>query len=280
MLVSMKEILEAAREGGYGVTAPNIYNADTIRVAVEAAEELRAPQILDIHFGMCPGNFSDVAAIAVDYAKNASVPVAINLDHGADFEQAVVAIHNGLSSVMVDRSSLPFEENVAQVSEIVKIAHACGVSVESELGHVGFGASYDPDDTSNFTDPSMAKEFVDRTGIDCLAVAVGTAHGNYASGKTPKLDFERIKTLRDVTGIPLVLHGCSGTGDENLKKAIECGITKLNLFFDMNNNVYAKIKELDDMYALDISKLQEVIRVGYKEKLVHYMKLFGQCGKA
>ena len=156
-------------------------------------------------------------------ADKANVPVAINLDHGATYEDAIDAIAAGFTSIMVDRSSLPYEENVAQVKELVKVAHATGVSVEAELGHVGQGDNYAVDGKQALTDPAEAKKYIEETGIDMLAVAVGTAHGEYIG--TPHIDFDRLAAIKEAVGqdFPLVLHGGSGSGDENLAKACTMG---------------------------------------------------------
>ena len=178
---------------------------------------------------------------------------------------------------MVDRSSLPYEENVAEVSELVKIAHAVGVSVEAELGHVGSGEQYDADRNAGLTDPGQAKAYVEATGIDALAIAIGTAHGKYVG--TPYLDFELLEKIYNEVEVPLVLHGGSGSGDENLAKATSMGITKVNIGTDL---FQAGIDHLLAHHG-EIKRAHlgyKLMTDGYKEKLLHYMKLFNQCGKA
>ena len=210
-------------------------------------------------------------------AEKVDVPIALNLDHGFSFEEAVVAIQAGFSSVMVDRSKLDFEENVRQVAEIVKIAKVCGVSVEAELGHVGQGTKYEVDRDAALTDPVEAKEFVKRTDVDCLAIAIGTAHGLYHGD--PYLDFERLALLMDAVEIPFVLHGGSGTGDKNLAKAVRNGICKVNLGTDLYNAAVDEfLRQKDDPFKRGwmFSSLLE----GYRKKLIHYIELFGQVGKA
>ena len=276
MLVSMKEIVDAAYKGGYAVSAPNVYDEDTINAAIEAAEELNAPQILDFSWVLTPNRYPDVLRIAVDRATRAKVPVALNQDHGGEFWQAAEAIHHGITSVMVDRSDLPFEENIAQVAEIAKFAHACGVSVEAELGEVGSGATYDGD--SGLTDPAQAAEFVRRTGVDCLAVAVGTAHGDYKG--EPKIHFDRLRAIRQAVDVPLVLHGGSGSGDDNLARACTMGIAKVNVYTDLSNNALARLKEWKPEGKVLCCHVKDVLKAGYKEKLIHFMRLFGQVGKA
>ena len=280
MLVSMKAIVDAAREGSYGVTAPNVYNEGTIRTAIQAAEELNSPMILDFAYGMFTDekHFREVARIAREMAIRSTVPVALNLDHGSDINQVAIAISAGLTSVMVDRSSKPFEENVAEVAEVVKFAHACGVSVEAELGHVGTGVAADSAEVeAGLTDPKKAAEYIQRTGVDCLAVAVGTVHGEYKGD--PHIRFELLEKINNTANVPLVLHGGSGSGDENLAKACTMGVAKINLFTDLSNAGIAQMKPRMEgkIYACDLEK---VFLNGYKEKLVHYMHLFGQVNKA
>lgn len=276
MLVSMKEIVDAAQKGGYAVSAPNVYDEDTICAAIEAAEELNAPQILDFSWVLTPKRYPGVLQIAVERARRAKVPVALNQDHGGEFWEAVDAIRHGITSVMVDRSDLPFEENIAQVAEIAKFAHACGVSVEAELGEVGSGASYDGN--AGLTDPAQAAEFVARTGVDCLAVAVGTAHGDYKG--TPTIHFDRLAAIRKEVSVPLVLHGGSGSGDENLAKACTMGIAKVNVYTDLSNNALEALKSWKPEGKVLCCHVKDVLKAGYKEKLIHYMNLFGQVGKA
>ena len=275
MLVTMTEILTKARAEGYAVTAPNVFNEDTIRACVEAAEENNSPVILDVDYFEVPEILS-FGRLIVDIAKSSKVPVAVNLDHGSKFEHAIMCVRAGFSSIMTDRSTLPFEENVAEVAELTKVAHACGMSVEAELGHVGQGVLYSKDRDAGLTDPAQAKEYVERTGIDCLAVAIGTAHGVYKG--TPHLDFDLLKKCFDTVSVPLVLHGGSGTGDENLAKAARQGISKINLETDLCIAAYENIKS--QIETVDVYSTFNVLKEGYKNKLIHYMNLFGQVGKA
>jgi len=190
------------------------------------------------------------------------------------FSDAILAIRAGFTSIMVDRSSLPFEQNVAEVSDLVRIAHSVGVSVESELGHVGMGESYDEDRDAGLTNVAEAAEYVARTGCDSLAVAIGTAHGVYKG--TPKLDFERLAELNAAVNIPLVLHGGSGSGDENLVKCIQGGITKINIAADLFIAGEKNLKEDPRSAYFAFDKLAD----GYKAKLKYYMELFGETGMA
>ena len=272
MLVSMKEILVKAQKERYGVIAPNILNEDTARVSIEAATELNAPLIIDVGYLVHP-NIRMLAHIIRAYAMAAPVPIALNLDHGKKFEHAVGAIQAGFTSVMVDRSSLPFEDNVRDVAEVVRIAHSVGVDVEAELGHVGDAQHYDRDRNAGLTDPQQASEYVEQTQVDFLAVAIGTAHGAYRG--TPKLDFDRLRELRDAVDIPLVLHGGSGSGDDNLCKAIDLGISKINLATDLFAAGRQNIRSDTPAHHIYYE-----VTAGYKEKLKYYINLFGQAGKA
>ena len=267
----MNRILNEASKEGYGIAAPNVFNQDMILAAFEAADEVKSPLILD-----CLGS-TDLYAMAeltrFYCSRFPNVPVALNLDHGKTFEEAVEAIRAGYTSVMVDRSQLPFEENVRQTAEIVKMAHAVGVSVEAELGHVGRGINYDEDRDKGLTTVEEAVEFVKKTKVDCLAVAIGTAHGRYIG--TPRLDFERLANLKKNIQIPLVLHGASSTGDENLKKAVETGITKVNISTDLKVAGAEEVKRyFDEEEFHDLLTLTQRGIIGWKNMLKHYMILF------
>ena len=292
MITDMGTILRKAKAEGYGVAAPNVWNRVTVKSVFEAAEELKAPVIFD-----CAGIHSLEETIdTVNYYKHKfpTVSGAINLDHGGDFEEIMTAIRCGCTSVMVDRSTLPFEENVKEVAEIVKIAHAVGVSVEAELGHVGQGFEYEQTRDSGLTRKDEADEFVKQTGVDCLAVSVGTSHGTYKG--TPKLEFELLAELHQMLEIPLVLHGGSGTGDDNLRKAVQTGIQKVNLCTDLSNAGLAQLKEYlgidyDSMVkdgslgefgnqSANMYDLSNAMGEGYKNLLKHYMRLFGGENRA
>lgn len=275
MLIPMDIILNKAKNEGYGVVAPNVFNQDTIEVAIKVARRMRSPIIIDFGEMVDDGSIYEIGNIVKFYSKKfTEVPIALNLDHGKTYESAVRAIRAGFTSVMVDGSELPFEENVYLTKEICKMAHAVGLSVEAEIGHVGLGTKYDEDRNKGLTSVEEAVKFVELTNVDCLAVAIGTAHGPYIG--EPNLDFERLATLRKKVRVPLVLHGGSSTGDENLKKAVELGITKVNLATDLFTAAVEHTKKLfkyDDNpnYVTMISKANE----GYGKMLAHYIQLFG-----
>ncbi|MEA4906882.1 MAG: class II fructose-bisphosphate aldolase [Anaerolineaceae bacterium] len=274
MLCTAKEMLADAKKRGYAVCAPNFRSYETARVAIEAAEELNAPILLDVAYRGKESLESLIKMIrAIELlAKAATVPVVIQQDHGRTFEFAMMCIRAGFTSIMADRSSLPFEENVAQVKELAHVAHACGISIEAELGHVGMGKNYEVDGVSNLTEPEDAARYVEETVIDSLAVAIGTAHGKYIG--TPYIDFERLEKIRKVVDIPLVLHGGSSTGDENLGRASRSGISKINIATDLFE------AGTDAALSGERVAIVENYLEGYKAKLMHYMEVFGQVGMA
>lgn len=292
MLTDMGSILRKAKREGYGVAAPNVWSLNTVKSVFEAAKELRAPIIID---GAGIHQIEEISDAVKFYAKKfPEVPSALNLDHGGDFQEIIAAIRYGFTSVMVDRSTLSFEENVREVAEIVKIAHAVGVSVEAELGHVGQGFEYETTRDAGLTRKEEAKAFVEQTGVDCLAVSVGTSHGTYKG--TPKLEFELLAELHQMLEVPLVLHGGSGTGDENLQKAVKTGIQKVNLCTDLSN---AGLEALKSYLSIDYDQIKKdgklgefgnpsanmfdlsnAMRKGYKELLKHYICLFDGKNRA
>lgn len=245
MLVTLKEILDQAKEENYGVGAFNTPSIEMVRAVIEAAEEVGSPVILqhaEVHEELIA--IEEIGPVMLDYARRASVPVAVHLDHGASFEMCIKAIRQGFTSVMYDASSKPYDENLNETKEIVRIAHAAGVSVEAELGHIftseiGSGEGGNADSVEDYedlndvyTDPVLAKEFVQATGIDCLAIAFGTVHGMYV--KKPKLDLDRISAIKQQIDVPFVMHGGSGVSEENYKQAIKNGICKINYFTYMS----------------------------------------------
>lgn len=286
MLVTMKELLVDAKKKEYAIPAPNVFNKESVAACFQAAIESKSPVILDVGYAM---GIEETAKISLYYGeKYPEVPYALNLDHGGPFEHIILAIRSGYSSVMIDRSTKPFDENVKAVKEIVKIAHAVGVSVEAELGHVGQGIEYEQTRDAGLTNVEDAKKFVEMTGVDCLAVAVGTSHGAYKG--TPHLDFDLLRQLKGEIEVPLVLHGGSGTGDDNLKRAIKIGIQKVNLYTELGDAWLEQLKKeisiyegTDEELTKDefVNKKKKITQIlsdscnnGYKEKLMHYMRLF------
>jgi ketose-bisphosphate aldolase len=236
----MLPLLQAAAREQRAVAALNFYNAETLRAHIDAARFEHAPLILQtteatIRYLGLPL----IVAMARAAALELETPVALHLDHGASFDIARRAIEAGYSSVMIDGSALPFDQNCELTRRVVELAHPAGISVEAELGHVGSAASEDP--AACYTQPHAAEEFVQRTGVDALAVAIGTAHGFYRG--EVRLDFERLRAIRDaVPHKPLVLHGGSGVPDELVRRAIQNGITKLNIGTEIKDTFTAQVK--------------------------------------
>ncbi|MGO3602187.1 MAG: class II fructose-bisphosphate aldolase [Enterococcus malodoratus] len=254
MLVTLSELLKDAKEGQYAVGAFNVPNLEAIRGVIQAAEELNSPVILqhaEVHENLI--GLEEIGPIMLQYARAAKVPVAVHLDHGATFEMCVKAIRMGFTSVMYDASSKEYEVNLAESKEIVKIAHAAGVSVEAELGHIftsavgggegrGSDSSEDYEDLEDvYTDPDLAKSFVEETGVDCLAIGFGTVHGIYL--KEPKLDLNRISQIKEKIDVPFVMHGGSGVSEENYRIAIKNGICKINYYTYMNKAAGKAVQE-------------------------------------
>ena len=230
MLVTLQEIIAMAEAGNYCIPAFNVYNIETVMGVVKAAEEAKAPVIIQIYPRLINEEVGYyLAPVVLAAAKKASVPVCFHLDHGPSEYEATRALRWGATGIMLDGSTHPFEKNVEMTRHIVEVCNAIGVGVEGEIGHIG---SVNDDAMDEFTSPEEAAEFVKQTGVTCLAVLIGNAHGHYK--KTPKLDIERVKAIREATGgIPLVLHGGSGIPDDQVKAAIAAGIRKMNIGTDV-----------------------------------------------
>ena len=222
------------------------FNLESIKWIIETAEEEQIPVIMMIYPGdrvMMP--LSTFAAVTHDLASKVSVPVGLMLDHGPDFATCMEAVKGGFTSMMIDTSHLDFEENVRQTAEVVKTCHALGIDVEGELGHVGIASrESDYKNADNFTTVDNALEFIDRTGVDFLAISIGTAHGNYVSA--PKLDLDRLEQINAATDIPLVLHGGTGVPEDQLKAAFARGINKLNYATGYKLKLYEVAKQIMD----------------------------------
>lgn len=276
MLANLNDVLYPARKNRYAVGLFNAVNIEMARGIIAAAEETKSPVIMGTAQVLFPyGPLKEVSYFLLPMAKNASVPVVVHLDHGLDKETCLEALNLGFTSIMYDCSTDTYEENVKKVSEVVEMAHEKGATVEGELGHVGDnGDGTDP--SLYYTQPEMAKEFVQKTGVDALAIAVGNAHGAYKF--PPKLDFERIKTIAGMIDVPLVLHGGSGLTDYDFQTAIQEGISKVNIFTDVNvaaaRAAYRGYQEGSGMTEL-IPGIVEAV----KQETVEKMKLFGSCGR-
>ena len=276
MLVNSYEILKHAQDNKYGVGAFNVNNMEIAQAVINAAEALNAPVILQVTQGAIKyAGIEYISNIAQLAAKNASVPVALHLDHGTDFEIIMECLRNVFTSVMIDRSKFPLEENIEKTKKVVEIAHAMGVSVEGELGKIAGTEDQVHVDAKDaaYTDPQEAKRFYEETNVDALAIAVGTAHGVYKG--EPKLDYDRSSEIRAVVECPLVLHGSSGVPYEALTKAVSLGICKINIdtdirmafansvrkFLDENPNEYDPRKILGPSREAMQAVVEEKIKV-------------------
>ena len=289
MLVTLKELLDQAKIEHKAVGAFNGTTLEAIRGIIQAAEELNCPVILQhaqSHDDII--DLEEIGPVMKYYAERAKVTVAVHLDHGSSFERCVQALRLGFTSVMYDASAKSFEENAEETKEIVRIAHAVGASVEAELGHIftsevvhGEGGSADSKDDYDdlddiYTDPEVAKKFVELTGVDCLAIAFGTTHGVYLT--EPKLDLPRVAKIREAANVPLVMHGGSGVSDEDYAVAIENGICKVNYYTYMNVAGGKASKEFwkDDetnFYDSMAIKATEAIKEDVKRAIKVFQKL-------
>ncbi|AMB76276.1 fructose-bisphosphate aldolase class II [Pantoea sp. PA1] len=284
-LISLAQGLAHAQKQGYALGAFNVLDTHFLRALFAAAEQQRSPFIINIaevHFKYVTLD-QLVEAIKFEAAKHA-IPVVLNLDHGLHFEAVMQAIRLGFTSVMFDGSTLSYEENIRQTREVVKAAHAVGVSVEAELGAVGGdegGALFGEADSEKFTDPRLAAEFVRETGIDTLAVAIGNAHGKYKG--EPKLDFDRLAAIREQTGVPLVLHGGSGISDADFRRAISLGIHKINFYTGMSqaalDAVERSLASRNTRYD-EFAELLMAVENAICETVMQQMKIFGSVGQA
>ncbi len=305
-LVTMAEILESAKSGGYAVGAFNINNMEFLQGIVEAAVEERSPVIIAVSEGaMKYAGVEYLSAMVRVAAEKADVPIALHLDHGKHWDKIVLAIRNGFTSVMIDASDKPFDQNVAITKKVVELAHAVGVTVEAELGRLaGVEDIVKVEEREAIlTDPQEAKKFVELTEVDALAVAVGTSHGAYKFKGEPKLDIERIRKIRELTDIPLVLHGASGVipeilelaekygaklagakgvPDDQIAEAVKAGICKINIDTDLRLAFLAAVRRelAEKPENFDPRKYLGPGRELVQEVVKRKMRLFGSAGKA
>ena len=270
MLVNFQTILKDADEKGYAVPAFNVYNMETVMGVIKAAEEQRAPVIIQFYSRLATTGFADyLAPVILKAAEKASVPVCMHLDHGAGFEAAAIALKNGATGIMVDFSQLSLEENIEKTKKAVDILSVMNIGVEGEIGHIGKAADGVPTD---YTTVEEAKKYVDGTGVSALAVAVGTAHGRYK--QAPVLQIERIKEIKDEVKIPLVLHGGSGVPDDQIKLAVAAGIRKINFGTDLCYSFLDKVFETDkNKVAIDLFMYDPIESV--KDFAVSKIQLLG-----
>jgi len=305
MLVTNKEILTSAMAGKYAVGAFNIHNLESLLAVTTAAEEEKSPVIVAVTPSAIKyAGLPYLVRLVKTAAQQASVPMSLHLDHGRDVETVKNCIDAGFTSVMIDGSHLNFEENITLTAKVVRLAHVKGVSVEAELGRLaGVEEVAVEEREAILTDPEAAKEFVQRTGVDALAVAIGTSHGAYKFKGEPKLDFERLTEIKRRVNIPLVLHGASsvpawiiekatrygaqlagarGIPDESIKEAIRLGITKINIDTDLRLAFTATVREVlaTAPAQFDPRKILGPAREAMKHVVKSKMRLFGSSGKA
>ena len=275
MLVNTKKMLEDFHNSPYALPSPDFFNLDTLKCHIEVAEELNMPLLLAFAdslqgYGL---DMEEAAMLGRYYGEKAGVPVALHFDHGSCVEVCKKAADLGFTSVMIDASSEPFEENVRRTKEVVEYCRPLGITVEAEIGHVGQGSEFvDASKNDNvYTTVEECRKFVELTGVDSVAISIGTAHGAYKG--TPVINFERLQEIRNAVDVPLVLHGGSSSGDENLKKCAELGISKINIFTDIVTRGYEIYKTSD---AKSLMNLSVEAHNGMKEVLKHYYNLFGR----
>ena len=273
MLVNFIDLLKKAKEGGYAVGLFNTTDTDMLEAAISAAEEMNSPIIIGTAEVLLPyGELQLIAPSVVAAAKRAKVPVVVHYDHGLTVERCYEALSLGFSSIMFDGSANELEENLKETAKMVEYAHSLGASVEGEIGHVGLASDGESD---IYTEVDEAVNFVKATGVDALAIAIGTAHGAYKS--KPKLNLERLKEISEAVDTPLVLHGGSGLTDEDFKNVIKGGIAKVNIFTDLCEAGYSAMTDGKENNYLELRNYKvEKIKEAIKRKIA----LFGSAGKA
>lgn len=284
MLLNMNQMLEVAQANHFAVGAYNVSESNLFRTVVEAAEENDSPAIIAVHpteLEYCKDEF---VKYMVNRIGNSPVPFVLHMDHGDSIESIMRAVHDGFSSVMLDGSLLPFEENIEKTAEVVRYCHMVDVSVEGELGTIGTtGVTIEGGMTEvKYTNPDDAKVFVEKTGVDTLAVAIGTCHGLYPTGVTPKLRMDVLQSIKDVVDIPLVLHGGSGNPDSEVAEAVEIGIQKVNISSDYKSAFFTKAREIlaQPNSGWDPNNLFPACIEAGKQVITHKMQLFSSVGKA
>jgi len=278
MLVNLNDVLKKAQSEHYAVGLFNTTDLDMLEAVIAAAEELRSPVVIGTAEILLPyGELKLIAPSVIAAAKRASVPVVVHYDHGLTFDRCMEALKLGFSSVMFDGSTKNYDENIKETLEIVKIAHSFGASVEGEIGHVGNADVGDENLLDMYTTPEEAEKYISETGVDALAIAIGSAHGVYK--KKPILNIERLKEIRAKVDTPLVLHGGSGLSDDDFRNTIKYGIAKVNIFTDLT---LAGSCAMEKGIKEHIGYLEtRNLKVEYiKEAVKNKMRLFGSVGKA
>lgn len=283
MLINMKDLTKVAKENHFAVPAFNISSFDMLKAIMEEVEEQNAPVILEIHPSEIAYLGDNFVASVREYALRSSVPVVIHLDHGGTIADVVRAIHNGYTSVMIDASVLPYDENKALTKKVVELAHMVNVSVEAELGTIGNNNSAEGGaDTIIYTDPDQAEDFVSTTGIDTLAIAIGTAHGLYPKDMIPKLNIDLLKELEQRLDIPFVLHGGSGNPDAEVTEASRHGVCKVNLSSDLKSVFFSAIREYLNEHpgSYEPNEVYPRANEAVKQVVHHKLNVLGTVGKA
>lgn len=283
MLMNMKQILDVANKNNFAVPAFNISSYAMFNGIMEACEEKEAPVIIAIHPDELAHIGGDIVKAIREKAYNSSVPVCIHLDHGSTFEQVMNAIKVGYTSVMIDGSNLPFEENIAICQKVVEAARGAGVSVEGELGTIGTAdATYEgTSDEIIYTKPEDAVRFVKETDIDTLAIAIGTSHGLYPVGKKPKLRLELLKEIKAKISIPIVLHGGSNNSDDEIGESVTLGVNKINISSDIKVAYFNKMREvLKDESLREPNEIEPPCIEAMKEVAFYKIQLFQSNGKS
>ncbi len=277
MLVNLNAVLADAQKNHYAVGLFNTTDTDMLEAVISAAEECRSPVIIGTAEVLLPnGELKLIAPSIIAAAKRATIPVVVHYDHGLTFDRCMEALQLGFSSIMFDGSAGAYDKNIADTREIVKIAHAFGATVEGEIGHVGEASAEDNDATDLYTRVDEAEAYLKATGVDALAVSIGTAHGAYKS--KPKLDFERLAALRAALDVPLVLHGGSGLSDDDFRTSIAKGIAKVNIFTDLclaGNRAMAEGLSAGEAYLTIRNRKVGAIKQSVMEK----MQLFGSVNR-
>ncbi|EDP7492846.1 ketose-bisphosphate aldolase [Listeria monocytogenes] len=282
MLVNMKQLLEVAKENKFAVGAFNVADSNFLRVVVEEAEKNNAPAIIAVHPTELDFTKDDFFQYVLARIKNSPVPFVLHLDHGDNMGDVMRAVRCGFSSVMIDGSLLPFEKNIRVTKEVVDVCHKLGVSVEGELGTIGKTGNSIEGGVSEiiYTKPEEAEEYISRTGVDTLAVAIGTAHGIYPKDKEPKLRLDILKEIKALVNIPLVLHGGSANPDAEIAAAVEIGIQKVNISSDYKYAFYKKCREILSTTELwDANAIYPDCIDAAKEVVKYKMGLFESIGQ-
>lgn len=283
MLMNMRELLAVANKHNFAVPAFNISDYNMFNGIMEASEEKNAPVIIAIHPDELSHTSTEMVKGIIDRINKSPIPAVVHLDHGASFEQVITAIQAGFTSVMIDASSQPYEGNVETCKKVVEAAHAVNVSVEGELGTIGNTDSVEttaPDEIL-YTDPQQAKDFIEKTGIDCLAIAIGTCHGIYPKDKKPELRIDILDEIKKIVDAPLVLHGGSSNKDSEIAKSVEHGVNKINISSDIKVAYYDKMREvLKDASLREPNQIQPPCVEAMKQVAYQKIELFQADGKA